>query len=81
MAGHFGDRFDRYFLSYQTGLLKPDQEAFLQVIRNYACLPQEILFFDDNPLNIAAASKEGIASVRVEGPDQLEAAMLDGGLI
>jgi len=81
VAGHFGERFDRFFLSYQTGLLKPDQAAFLQVVASYGCPPQEILFFDDNPLNVAAARSEGIASVRVEGPAQLESALLDAGLI
>ena len=80
LPGNFGNRFDRYFLSYETGLLKPDQDAFLQVIASYACLPQEILFFDDNPLNVAAARDEGISSVRVQGPDQLEVAMIDAGL-
>ena len=81
VADHFGERFDRFFLSYQTGLLKPDQAAFLQVVASYGCSPQEILFFDDNPLNVEAATSEGIASVRVEGPAQLEAALLDAGLI
>jgi len=81
MPEHFGDRFDRYFLSFQSGLLKPDQAAFLQVIACYECLPQEILFFDDNPLNVEAARKEGIAAARVEGPDQLETAMIEAGLI
>ena len=79
VAGHFGERFDRCFLSYQSGLLKPDQAAFTQVIASYGCLPQKILFFDDNPINVDAAQNEGIASVRVEGPDQLEAALIDAG--
>lgn len=78
---HFGDNFDRYFLSYESGLLKPDQASFLQVIENYACLPQEILFFDDNPVNVKAAQDEGIAAIRIEGPDELEIALTDAGLI
>jgi putative hydrolase of the HAD superfamily len=78
---HFGDSFDRCFLSYESGLLKPDQASFLQVVETYACLPQEILFFDDNPVNVRAARKEGFASVRIDGPDQLELALIDAGLI
>ena len=81
VAAHFGGRFDRFFLSYQSGVLKPDQEAFTQVIASYGCLANEILFFDDNPMNVEAARNEGIESVRVEGPDQLEAALIDAGLI
>lgn len=81
VAGHFGDRFDRFFLSYESGLLKPDEEAFLQVIESYACRPREILFFDDNPLNVAAAGRAGIASVRIAGPDELEHALIEAGVI
>lgn len=81
VPGNFGDRFDRYFLSYQSGMLKPDRESYLQVIANYGCEPQEILFLDDNPFNVAAAEKEGIASVRIEGPEELQAALVDAGII
>ena len=28
VPGNFGDRFDRYFLSCESGLLKPDRESF-----------------------------------------------------
>lgn len=65
VPGHFGDRFERYFLSYESGLLKPDQDSFLQVVESYACRPDEIIFFDDNPVNIAAARQAGIRSIRV----------------
>ena len=81
LPGKFGNSFDRYFLSYETGLLKPDQACFLQVIESYTCRPEEILFFDDNPLNVEAAGAEGIASVRVQGPDELEAGLIAASVI
>jgi putative hydrolase of the HAD superfamily len=81
VSGHFGDRFDRLFLSYESGLLKPDQESFLQVITSYGCLPREILFFDDNPVNVSAARNEGITAIRIEGPGQLELALTEAGII
>ena len=81
LPGKFGNRFDRCFLSYETGLLKPDQACFLQVIESYACRPEEILFFDDNPLNVEAAGADGIASVRVQGPDELEAGLIAASVI
>lgn len=81
VPGIFGDGFDRYFLSYQSGLLKPDRESFLQVTESYGCRPQEILFFDDNPVNVVAAEKEGISSVQVDGTDELEAALNDYGVL
>ena len=81
VPGNFGERFDRYFLSYESGLLKPDQESFLQVIASYACRPEEILFFDDNPVNVAAAGNEGIKSVRIQGPEELEAGLTAASII
>ncbi len=81
VPGNFGDRFERYFLSYESGLLKPDRDTFLQVIASYACRPQEILFFDDNPLNIAAAGNAGMAPIRIQGPGELEAGLIAAGII
>lgn len=81
VAGNFGNRFDRYFLSYESGLLKPDRESFLQVSAGYACRPEEILFFDDNPVNVAAAKKESINAVCVQGIEELETALVNNGIV
>jgi glucose-1-phosphatase len=61
-------RFDRTFLSFETGLLKPDREAFLQVIGAYDMPAHMFLFFDDNPLNVAAAVETGMQAVLCKGP-------------
>lgn len=53
-------RFDRTFLSFETGLLKPDRESFTQVFREFGCEASEILYFDDNPLNVEAAKQTGM---------------------
>ena len=81
VAGNFGNRFERYFLSYETRLLKPDPDSFLQVIANYACRPEDILFYDDNPLNVAAAANVGMDSVRIQGADELETDLIAAGII
>ncbi len=81
VPGNFGDRFDRYFLSYESGLLKPDRESFLQVSTDYDCRPEEILFFDDNPVNVAAAKKESINAVCVKGVEELETALINNGIV
>ena len=59
--------FDRTFLSFETGLLKPDGEAFLQVIAAYDMPAHAFLFFDDNPLNVAAAVETGMQAVLCKG--------------
>ena len=81
VPGNFGNRFDRYFLSYESGLLKPDRESFLQVSAGYACRPEEILFFDDNPVNVAAAKKESINAVCVQSIEELETALVNNGIV
>ncbi len=67
----FSHRFDRYFLSYETGLLKPDDQAFTHVADAYGCSPEQILFFDDNPLNAAAAENLGMHSVLCRSVDDI----------
>jgi putative hydrolase of the HAD superfamily len=59
--------FRRIFLSYKTGLLKPDAEAFLHVIRELRCAPEDILFFDDNPHNVRGALDACMRAERVDG--------------
>jgi len=59
----FSNRFERYFLSFETGLLKPDVRAFANVAEQYECAPADILFFDDNPLNVSAAIKAGMHAI------------------
>ena len=59
--------FDQTFLSYQTGCIKPDREAFELVVTTYGCRPDEVLFFDDNPTNVAAAADYGMQAVLAIG--------------
>jgi putative hydrolase of the HAD superfamily len=65
-------KFDRMFLSFETGHFKPAPASFEQVIAHYACDPADIVFIDDSPGNVAAARAlridarlaKGIAAVR-----------------
>jgi putative hydrolase of the HAD superfamily len=55
------------FLSYKTGINKPDKEAFLNVIKELDTEAGKILFFDDNQINVEAAQRLGIKAYRVCG--------------
>lgn len=77
----FGNRFERYFLSYETGLLKPDEHAFTNVINQYDCAPQQILFFDDNPLNVTAAGELGIRAVLCRTGADIAVALINRGIL
>ncbi|MDZ7643072.1 MAG: HAD-IA family hydrolase [Woeseiaceae bacterium] len=56
----FGGRISRCFLSFESGLIKPDAGAFTQVFEATDHRPGDILFIDDNPKNIEAARLQGM---------------------
>lgn len=61
------------FLSYKTGLLKPDDACYVDVVESLGCGPERILFFDDNILNVKAARSLGLRAAHTLGADQLVA--------
>lgn len=73
-------RFDKLFLSWQTGKLKPDADAFEDVVDYYGVGPGSILFLDDNSLNIQAATACGMRAVLTRGAAELNANLLAAGL-
>lgn len=68
ISGALAGLFDLEFLSFRTGLLKPDRAAFDQVREACGCDAGEILFFDDNPGNVAAALAAGLRAFLSRGP-------------
>lgn len=61
-------RFERLYLSCETGHLKPVPEAFLVVLDDLALPASEVLFLDDAPANVAAARALGINAHLADGP-------------
>jgi len=59
--------FDKLFLSFVTGNAKPSPAAFRDVIAHFDCEPADIVFFDDNAGNVAAARDVGLRAVHVSG--------------
>jgi putative hydrolase of the HAD superfamily len=74
-------RFEKVFLSYLTGRLKPDRDAFHMVQVELGCDAGEIVFFDDNPANILAANECGYQSVLTRGVDELRASLRQLGIV
>jgi len=81
IAGQIAEHLDQAFLSYKTGLVKPDREAFEMVTATYACQPDEILFFDDSPLNISAAANYGMQAVLAVGIGDVSTALHERGIL
>lgn len=73
--------FDKAFLSFEMGMIKPDKEAFDYVVRDLEVKPSRLLFFDDNPYNIEAARHSGITAFLVNGPTEVRRKLLSLGLI
>lgn len=72
ISGPLEGRFDQQFLSFRTGILKPDEEAFLHVADAFGLRPGEVLFFDDHPANVAAATATGMHARLAAGPEQAQ---------
>lgn len=52
--------FDELYMSFQVKLMKPNDLFYRHVLRKEKLFPQECLFVDDGPRNVAAASQIGI---------------------
>lgn len=66
-----GSYLEKTFISYEIGLLKPDEAIYRYVLERLAVQPDRILYFDDNPLNVGAAAACGIAAHVCRGGDEL----------
>ncbi|HVX58119.1 MAG TPA: HAD family phosphatase [Candidatus Saccharimonadales bacterium] len=73
--------FDKQFLSFETGQLKPDNRSFQKVIDHYHLSPGEIFFIDDSPANIAAAKELGMQGVVFEDTEQLTEVLKDNRIL
>lgn len=74
-----GGAFDHTFLSYRMGLVKPDQAVFDHVIGELGVPAGEVVFLDDNALNVDRAASLGFDSQRVQGVDQAGLALAERG--
>ena len=54
---------DKVYFSWQTGLVKPDPEAWKLVLKENNLEPEDCLYFDDQEKNIKAAGSLGITSL------------------
>jgi len=51
------------FASFTMGLLKPDVMIFKEVLKKLGAKPEEVIFVDDKPANVNAASSIGIHGI------------------
>jgi glucose-1-phosphatase len=59
--------FELAISSHQVGLYKPDPKMYLTALDRLGASPDKVMFFDDVPVNVIAASALGIQAFQVEG--------------
>lgn len=72
--------FDHCFVSFRSGFMKPDREAYTHALTSLGVEPGAVYFFDDLPANIAAARDVGINAFLVRGVAETEARLRAEGL-
>lgn len=77
----FRSSFEHRFSSHLTGKIKPDAEAFEHVVETLKCRPSEVLFLDDNLLNVEAARSVGMQAQRARGVQEARAVLRAVGIL
>ncbi|MDG2305337.1 MAG: HAD family phosphatase [Candidatus Binatia bacterium] len=75
------DAFDECFSSHELGALKPDREVFDLVVSKLGCVPDRVLFLDDNQINVDGAVAAGLHARVVKGPDAVRGVLGEYGLL
>ncbi len=73
--------FSTEFVSYRMDLVKPDIAAFEHVVDRLGVSPAEVLFLDDNQINVEGARAIGVDAQRVVGISECRSLLADRGLL
>jgi HAD superfamily hydrolase (TIGR01509 family) len=76
-----GAVFEHQFASHLTGKIKPDAEAFEHVLDALDCRASQVLFLDDNALNVEAARNIGMWARLVRGVPEARRTLQQAGII
>lgn len=64
-------KFDRWVLSYETGLSKPDPEIYHLALSQAGVKPEEAIFIDDIAGHVRGAQSVGIHAVEFKSVEQI----------
>jgi HAD superfamily hydrolase (TIGR01509 family) len=73
--------FVHCFSSHLTGKIKPDTDAFQHVVDNLGCQAAEVLFLDDNLLNVEAARRIGMNAHQARGAEESQRILRQAGIL
>ena len=69
--------FDQMFLSYQMGMVKPDEEIYHCMVEQIGLPPEQILFLDDNQINVDGAAEAGITARQARGYHEVKSTLAE----
>lgn len=70
-GGRMSDFFDKCYLSYEMGMIKPSAEIFESLLKDAQLAAEECLFLDDGAKNIDIATKMGFQTYLVSDGEDL----------
>ena len=80
IEGRLQPLIESVFLSYRTGLMKPEAAAFDDVLNRLNVAAKRVLFLDDNTLNVNAARDCGMQAMLTRGFDSLVENLAQAGV-
>ena len=72
---------DHHFASHLIGKIKPDMDAFEHVLDSLVCKASDVLFMDDNEVNVITARKIGMHAHQVKGPPEIQNLFVEIGVL
>ena len=72
---------ERSYLSYELGLAKPAPEIYRHAVADLAVPADQVLFIDDNQINVDGAIAAGLQAGLAKGPEQAAAVLRQFGVV
>lgn len=73
--GDIEDTFHHIVISSEVGMVKPEPEMFRHILKKMSVEPNQAVFIDDNPKNVAGAEALGIGGILFTDLPQLKMAL------
>lgn len=73
--------FDKRYLSYEMGLLKPDAAIYEAVVADLGLPAAQVFFIDDNQVKVDGALAVGMQAALAKGPVEATAALRSVGVL
>lgn len=72
---------DRAYLSYAIGMAKPHRDIYDYAVADLGLAGEQVLFIDDNQINVDGARAAGLQAGLAKGPEQAAQVLRDFGVV